>query len=775
MTSMRWRLLVVGVAASVYVSDATAMQFPPPPLGSAASFAVLSGSSVVNSGGTRVSGNVGVSPGKSISGITRENLVVGDIFVDDATARQAQRDGADAYAKLAARSPCTPLTGPNPAPGVYCVTSPLPSPLTLTGDAASVWIFQAKGTLATLDDSSVLLRGGAMYCNVFWQVDGSVTLGARSAFVGTILARADIKLKRDVSVSGRLLSQTGVVTLDTDDVSCCDPIEFTPPSLPKPKVGEPYNQTITPTGGVPPYTVSLFDGTLPPGLPLAANGTLSGTPTANDDSTFTVLAVDARGCSAIHTYPSCTIVVTFDPKPNAKACQFFSRQIIVTGCRPPYTCSVRGLPDGLSSTCDLISGTPTTPGCSPVTIDVIDADGVKGSLTAPLCVDCGLALPDLNPPTATSCVPYTANLAPSCGKAPFVFTVTALPPGLSGPTPAGDIIGTPTACGIHSFTVTVVDAIGCTDTRTYTITIVCPPIVVPQPITLPPGIVCMPYSAGPVVGTVVDPALLPPDLKPIGGNLSGVPKKRGTFRFTMKVDNVSPTPICPSPTQDYIINIECPPLALPPLDSLRGCVPMSQSLAPAFCRPFKWSYTGTLPNGLAFDDAGFPGILHGTPQPGDFDFTVVGVASDSGCGAAAHYTGSVTACVPPPCSSPITGLPPSSNLAGGTVGVSYNPGMTPTFSASGGMPPYTFVAAAPPGLGVSLSGVLSGTPTTPGRFNFSVRAIDATGASGCPVVYTMIIGPFPLPLPVPMLTPWAMLLLAMALAAAGAVAIRRWS
>jgi len=782
---MRRRLLVVGVAASLSVSHATAAQTAPS-LGVAASFAVLGGSSVVASGRSRFSGNVGVSPGKAINGITRENLIVGDIFVDDAIARQAQRDSAVAYARLAALSPCTHLIDPKPmpppdnvelGPGVYCVTSPLSKTLTLMGDATAVWIFQVKGSLETLDGSSVLLSGGATYNNVFWQVDGSATLGAHSAFVGTILASADITPKRDVSVSGRLLSQTGVVTLDTDDVSCCDPIELVPASLPNGNVGKSYNQTITGMGGVAPYTFSLFDGALPAGLTLAPGGTLSGTPVKGGQSTFTVLVVDAHGCSSIHTYTVImicnTITVSLEPKADPQACAVYQRKIFVPGAISPYKITAVGLPAGLGLSPpppgdDTISGTPlpSSPGNYTVTIDVTDALGCTGSLTFTLHVDCGLMLPPLNPSTATVGALYTANIAPICGTGSFEYTTAGFPLWLSGPTMEGKITGTPPAPDTVFFTVTVLDTeTKCTDTRTYALTIVCAQIGSPLPIVLPNGAVCKPYDFGPIAGTIVDPASLAPGLI-VNGRLQGVPKKSGTFRFTMKLDNVSPTPPCPSPMQDYIITIECPPLALPPLDSLRGCVPTSQSLAPAFCLPFTWSYTGTLPNGFAFNDAGFSGILHGTPQPGDFDFTVVGVAGDSGCGAAAHYVGSVTACVPRPCKGPITGLPPSSNLAGGTVGVPYNPGMTPTFTASGGMPPYTFVAAAPPGLSVSQSGVLSGIPTTPGRFNFSVRATDVTGASGCPIVYTIVIGPLPPPLlDIPVLSPWAMMLLVMALAA----------
>jgi hypothetical protein len=746
MTSMRWRLLVVGLAGSFYVFHAAAMQSPPPPLGTAASFAVLGGSSVVNSGGTRVSGNVGVSPGKSISGITRDNFVVGDIFVDDAIARQAQRDGADTYAKLAARSPCTPLT-PNPAPGVYCVTSPLPKTLTLRGDATSVWIFQAKGSLATLDDSSVLLSGGAMYCNVFWQVDGSVTLGARSAFVGTILARADITLKRDVSVSGRLLSQTGVVTLDTDDISCCDPIEFTPASLPKPKAGEPYNQTITLTGGVPPYTVSLFDGTLPPWLTLAANGRLSGTPTASDDSTFTVLAVDARGCSSIHTYAITVcgpLTVTFDVEPKPKTCEIFWRKIVTSG----GTLAVKGLPaNGLLLDGVTITGMPLAPICIAITIEVTDACG-QVSLPVQLCTDCGpLPLPPLNPPAATACVRYIADVTPSCGKPPFVYTPILSPPWLSGPI-NGIVSGIPPAGGTESFVVNVTDANGCTGTRTYTLDV--GPVFPPAPSDPidSKGSLCMPYDSGPLPGVLIEPATLPPGLIFVNSSLRGIPTQSGKFCFKRTVPNA---PACTSAVQEYCVTIECPTPLLEPLKPLQACLPANQRLTPDFCVPFTCVVTGTLPAGMAVDDC----TLHGNPQFGDYDFCVTAAAA--GCSASTRcYSGTVV---------PLQLTPPAGLLPAATVGV----GFSQTFTASGAPGPFTYLIGAPeipPGLTFNQStGKLSGIPTTTGRYNFAVYAFDAGGACTS-VVYTLDVGPVgPMPMGIPALSGWAMVILSIVLVA----------
>jgi hypothetical protein len=67
-----------------------------------------------------------------------------------------------------------------------------------------------------------------------------------------------------------------------------------------------------------------------------------------------------------------------------------------------------------------------------------------------------------------------------------------------------------------------------------------------------------------------------------------------------------------------------------------------------------------------------------------------------------------------------------STVPDGAVGVAYSQ----TFTASGGAPPYRFavtLGALPPGLTLTQAGVLSGTPTTPGTFRFSVRPTDANG------------------------------------------------
>jgi hypothetical protein len=117
----------------------------------------------------------------------------------------------------------------------------------------------------------------------------------------------------------------------------------------------------------------------------------------------------------------------------------------------------------------------------------------------------------------------------------------------------------------------------------------------------------------------------------------------------------------------------------------------------------------------------------------------------------------------PPC-PPITLTP--ATLPEGTVGVDY----TQTIRGSGGRAPYIFTVsdgALPPGLDLSAGGVLSGTPTGGGSFEFTVRGTDANGCFA-EIPYTMtIIGA------VPTMSQWLILLLAMVLVGLGFLRLRR--
>jgi len=204
-------------------------------LGTSQSFAVLGGSAVTNTGATAITGNLGVSPGSSVTGFPPGIVTGGTIHAADSVAAQAQTDLTTAY-NAAAGLPCgVDLTGQNLGgltltPAVYCFTSSAALTGTLTlnfqGNPNALFVFKIGSTLTTASGSSVVLSNtGGTTCptNLFWQVGSSATLGTGSTFSGNILALTSITLTTGAGLTGRALARNGAVTLDTGvvNISAC--------------------------------------------------------------------------------------------------------------------------------------------------------------------------------------------------------------------------------------------------------------------------------------------------------------------------------------------------------------------------------------------------------------------------------------------------------------------------------------------------------------------------------------------------------------------------
>ena len=200
------------------------------PLGSAANFVILAGSTVTNTGPTIITGgDVGLSPGSAVTGFPPGTLVSPAVMhVTDPTAAQAELDLTTAYNYAAGLPNAAVLPGDMSGltftPGLYKTSSTVMLSagnvtLDAQGNANAVFIFQVGSTLTTLGSTQVILAGGAQAKNVFWQVTSSATLGTNSIFEGTIIALQAITLDTGATLTGRALARNSAVTLDSNSVT----------------------------------------------------------------------------------------------------------------------------------------------------------------------------------------------------------------------------------------------------------------------------------------------------------------------------------------------------------------------------------------------------------------------------------------------------------------------------------------------------------------------------------------------------------------------------
>jgi hypothetical protein len=167
-----------------------------------------------------------------------------------------------------------------------------------------------------------------------------------------------------------------------DGICVAEPLEILTNSLPDGVQAEPYETTLEGTGGTPPYAWSLAAGTLPQGLELKADGTLSGTPEEHGDFSVTVeLADDADGTVSkefsfsVVAAAATVMIKTGSPLPSGLEGEPYSTALEAAGGTPPYFWGISAgeLPAGLTLTsAGTIEGTPAAHGTFTFTVKVFD-------------------------------------------------------------------------------------------------------------------------------------------------------------------------------------------------------------------------------------------------------------------------------------------------------------------------------------------------------------------------------------------------------------------
>jgi len=186
-------------------------------LGTAAAFGAIAGDSFTNTGNTVITGNVGSVDG-SILGFPPGVFTGVEEF--GANAQQPHTDARSAFSAARALTPTTnfdahtaELDGETFAPGVFAWEQGASVNGVVTLNGSGTFVFQIPSSLATTDNSQLVLTGGAQASDIWWTVGNDAVLGANSTFVGNLIA-GPITLGSGATVEGGIYSLTHIVTVD---------------------------------------------------------------------------------------------------------------------------------------------------------------------------------------------------------------------------------------------------------------------------------------------------------------------------------------------------------------------------------------------------------------------------------------------------------------------------------------------------------------------------------------------------------------------------------
>jgi hypothetical protein len=190
-------------------------------LGTTANYVLFStNGAVTNTGISQITGNVGTNSGSS----TGFGNVNGGMHDGDGSSATCSADLLTAYNQLNATIPTythAPLLGNGETltAGIYGITGATTLNLDLILDAQgnpnAEFIFKVSAPFSTNANSKVHLINGALACNVYWKVEGLVSMASATTMRGTIIANnAAINMSMGDTLEGRALSTAGAVTLN---------------------------------------------------------------------------------------------------------------------------------------------------------------------------------------------------------------------------------------------------------------------------------------------------------------------------------------------------------------------------------------------------------------------------------------------------------------------------------------------------------------------------------------------------------------------------------
>lgn len=385
------------------------------------------------------------------------------------------------------------------------------------------------------------------------------------------------------------------------------------------------------TGGLAPYRLTLVSGALPAGFELSSNGNFTVRSLETGTYNAQLQAVDDTNTSVT---TRCTFTVTGDPLtittdslPDGRVGASYSAGLSSRGGvgRVRYGLTSGGLPAGLEfdGASGAISGTPEQEGTFTLGATAIDELQRRANKSLALRIATGTL-----PFRITTASPlsdgfvgraYAASFSAEGGKAPYIWSISGLPAGLSA---SGDSFsGTPTQAGDANIGVSVRDAAGATASKSFLLRIKADGLTIITE-TLPDGVEGQTYGTGvtseggraPFTWSIINGSI-PPGVvfNPATGNFDGTPTISGSYSLTVEVVDATGA----SSRRSYTFEVRPPgvnrlQITTATLPNGNAGVAYSTSVGATGGRePYTWSINGDLPAGLSFSPAG---VISGTPQ-----------------------------------------------------------------------------------------------------------------------------------------------------------------